>query len=230
MAEDVPDIAAIAETVRRGLRAAARPDKAEGMRAYLKSELPCLGTYSKDRRAAVRGALDGVTVARADWTRLVRELWDAPAFREERQAAIDVLLHRSARRHRDVGALPLFRELAIEGAWWDLVDAIAPAVNEVLDADRPAATPVLRAWATDDDLWVRRLSIIAQLRSREDTDTELLTHAIEANQDSSEFFLRKAIGWALRSYARTDPDWVRRFVAAHPDLSALSVREATKHL
>lgn len=222
---------AIADAIRRGLLECADPAKAEGMRAYLKSDLPCLGTYSGPRREVVRDALADVALDPQVWVALVRDLWDDPTCREERQAAVDVLLHRRARPFRDVATLDLFRDLAVEGAWWDLVDAIAGGVNEVLDADRAGATPVVRAWATDDDLWVRRLSIIAQLRSRDRTDLDLLAHAIDANAGSGEFFLRKAIGWALRTHARVDPDWVRGFVDERRDrLSALSVREATRHL
>ena len=75
-----------------------------------------------------------------------------------------------------------------------------------------------------------RSAIICQLQHKADTDLDLLTAVIEANQEDSEFFIRKAIGWALRDYARTDSDWVRAFVQAHANLSPLSRREALKHL
>jgi hypothetical protein avisC_05844 len=88
----------------------------------------------------------------------------------------------------------------------------------------------MRVWATDPDMWVRRSAIICQLQHKADTDLDLLTGVIEANQEDSEFFIRKAIGWALRDYARTDGDWVRAFVQGHPDLSPLSRREDLKHL
>ena len=87
----------------------------------------------------------------------------------------------------------------------------------------------LYEWAAGEDVWLRRSSIICQLGLRERTDLKLLSYAIEASAAETNFFLRKAIGWALRDYARTHPDWVRRFVADRT-LSPLSVREATKHL
>jgi 3-methyladenine DNA glycosylase AlkD len=80
------------------------------------------------------------------------------------------------------------------------------------------------------DRWKRRASIICQLGSKGGTDVELLAHCIEANLDDPDFFLRKGIGWALREFAKTEPGWVRAFIDAHPDLSPLSRREATKHL
>ena len=84
-------------------------------------------------------------------------------------------------------------------------------------------------WSGDEDLWIRRIAILSQLGRRDRVDRELLSDVIEPNLGDREFFIRKAIGWALREYARVDPDWVRSFVAAH-DLSPLSRREATKHL
>jgi 3-methyladenine DNA glycosylase AlkD len=89
--------------------------------------------------------------------------------------------------------------------------------------------PTFLSWSTDPDRWLRRTSIICQLDAKERTDVALLSTTIRANAADSDFFVRKAIGWALRQYARVDPDWVRRFVADH-ELSPLSRREAVKHL
>ena len=105
----------------------------------------------------------------------------------------------------------------------------------VLSPETGRAVGAPPAWAVADDMWLRRVAIICQLPFRDRTDVHLLTEAIEANVEGtaygSEFFIRKAIGWALRQYARTDPDWVRAFVAAHESvLSGLSRREARKHI
>ena len=118
------------------------------------------------------------------------------------------------------------------GAWWDVVDDVAThLVGDVLRHHRPAATPVIRGWATDGDLWLRRTAVICQVGHKADTDVELLRFAIEANVGDSSFWLRKAIGWALRQHARTDPDWVRAEVdRLGARLSALSRREALKHI
>ena len=115
------------------------------------------------------------------------------------------------------------------GRWWDVTDELAHRVSDLLDADPVRTGALVRDWSTDDDLWLRRLAIIAQLGRRADLDRDLLADVIEQNADDREFFIRKAIGWALRDAARTDPEWVRAFVAAH-ELSPLSVREAAKHL
>lgn len=89
----------------------------------------------------------------------------------------------------------------------------------------------MRAWAVEDDLWLRRAALLCQLTHKEDTDRELLRYVIQANVDDTSFWLRKAIGWALRQFARTDPDWVREEVARlEPRISGLSRREALKHV
>ena len=103
-------------------------------------------------------------------------------------------------------------------------------VGPALRADPAAVTPVLRTWARASDRWLRRTAVICQLGAKHGTDLALLTEAIEANLDDSDFFLRKGIGWALRQHVRTDAEWVRAFVATHPALSPLSRKEALRHL
>ncbi|MHB1011144.1 MAG: DNA alkylation repair protein, partial [Propionibacteriaceae bacterium] len=118
------------------------------------------------------------------------------------------------------------------GAWWDLVDVVASdLVGPVLLKYRRKTTPLIRDWATGDDLWLRRAAVLSQLKHAAETDLDLLTYVVEANVDDTSFWLRKAIGWALRQYGRTDPEWVRREVdVLGPRLSGLSRREALKHL
>jgi 3-methyladenine DNA glycosylase AlkD len=158
-------------------------------------------------------------------------LWREATHREERYLAIDLTGYRAYREWQTPALLPLYEEMIVTGAWWDYVDEIANRRVGPLLRDFPdELTPVMRAWATDDDLWKRRTSIICQLSFAEATDTALLTSAIEANLGDRDFFIRKGIGWALRQFARTEPGWVRAFVDGHPGLSPLSVREALKHL
>ncbi len=120
--------------------------------------------------------------------------------------------------------------LATTGAWWDHVDDLAHRIAELHDAHPSETAVIVRRWSTDADLWLRRLAIISQLGRRDRVDPALLTRVIEPNIADREFFIRKAIGWALREYARIEPEWVRTFVAEHDDLSGLSKREALKHL
>jgi 3-methyladenine DNA glycosylase AlkD len=155
-------------------------------------------------------------------------LWREAQYREERYAATALTgLPQAVGR---LELLDLHREMVVTGAWWDHVDEVSHRVGDVLRAHRDAMTPVIRAWARDPDLWLRRTAILCQLDAKADTDVELLTEVLEANGADGEFFVRKAIGWALRQYARTDPAWVVAYVDAHPVLSPLSRREALKHL
>jgi 3-methyladenine DNA glycosylase AlkD len=127
--------------------------------------------------------------------------------------------------------LPVYEEIIRSGAWWDFVDGVGDRLCALLQAHRPMMTAVLRRWCRDEDFWIRRAAITAQLKAKADTDAELLRDVIEANMADQEFFIRKAIGWSLREYGKTDPDWVRQFVAVHGDgLSPLSRREALRNL
>ncbi|MFQ6171067.1 DNA alkylation repair protein [Oryzobacter sp. R7] len=229
----------LAAAVREALAGVGDPGRALAQQAYMKSSLPYRGVTSPELKALLRGLLTDPSLApadRAQWEATVRALWDDPEVREERYAAIAVTGHRLARPWQDPEALTLYRYLVETGAWWDLVDAVAPdRVGPILLSHRSVVDPVIRSWAVDDHLWVRRSAILAQLRHREATDTGLLADVLDANLEDSlhgrQFFVRKAVGWALRQHARTDPAWVRRYVDERGDrLSGLSRREALKHL
>lgn len=233
----VSEVEQLVASVRSAIAAAADPQRAPAMQAYMKSALPFRGVSAVPLRRICRGLFDEhVLPDRATWERAVRILWDDAAYREERYAAVGLTGHRAYRAHQDARALDLYHHLVVTGAWWDLVDEVAAnRVGPILRAAPVAVTPVIRAWARDDDLWVRRTAILCQIRSKQATDTGLLDEVLSANLESSlhgkEFFIRKAVGWALREHARTDPGWVRTYVDEHAaELSGLSRREAVKHL
>jgi 3-methyladenine DNA glycosylase AlkD len=218
--------------LRSALRAAAQPERAPQMQRYMKSEMPYLGVRLPIVRRLARAAGRVRPLSsRPVMVATVRRMWDDAVYREERYAATELLNTASARRLRSMELLPLYRHLIVSGAWWDHVDDVAHRVAD-LRADFPAQMdPVLRDWSTDADLWLRRSAIISQLGAKQDTDLDLLTDVIEPNLTDREFFIRKAIGWALRDYAWANPEWVRRYVTAHEtQLSPLSRREALKNL
>jgi 3-methyladenine DNA glycosylase AlkD len=127
--------------------------------------------------------------------------------------------------------MPALEEMITTGAWWDYVDELAGVVGALLRAHPKEMRPLMRRWSTDPDMWKRRASIICQLAFKRDTDLELLYANIEPNLADREFFIRKAIGWALRQYAWTDPKEVARYVRANESkLSGLSRREALKNI
>ena len=223
--------------IREALAAAGDPTKAEPMRAYMKSSLPLRGVQASPLKALLRPLLaDHPLPDRLSWEAAVLDLWDEAAFREERYAAEALAGHHHYRAHQDFETLGLYEHMIVTGAWWDHVDNIAVhRVGPILQADPETVGVRLLEWARSEDLWLRRAAIIAQLGARTETDADLLAEAIRSNLEGSrfgsEFFIRKAIGWALRQHAKTDPEWVVRFVNTHDaSLSGLSRREALKHL
>tara|TARA_B100001750_G_scaffold237367_1_gene242374 strand:- start:1454 stop:2137 length:684 start_codon:yes stop_codon:yes gene_type:complete len=217
--------------VRAALGAAAVPEDAEPMRAYMKSALPFWGVKKKARQAALTPVFAAHPVAgRAALEREVRALWFGATHREERYAALDLMRRREHRGLWTPAALPLLEELVVTGAWWDLVDELATKLVRATLGNAPESAETLRRWSRGDDLWLRRAAILAQIGLEDTTDRALLAELIEPAIPSSEFFLRKAIGWALRDLSKVDPDWVRAFVDGHSGLSGLSRREALKHL
>lgn len=199
----------------------------------MKSEMPYLGVSSVPLRAACREVFAGLEFASGvDWQTEVLAIWRGAEFREERYGAIELSGIRPARGFQRMDALAMYEEMIVTGAWWDYVDAIAgQRLLAILRAEPAPMKRAMLAWAVGDDMWKRRSAILCQLNAKAETDLALLEAAIAPSFGSKQFFLRKAIGWALRQYARTDPVWVARYVAAHrAELSPLSRREALKHI
>ena len=218
--------------IREALHAVADPARAPAMQAYMKSAMPYLGISTEPRRAALKALFAGIYWPdSAAWRRDVLAIWRGAEFREERYAAIELTGVKAAHAFQRLDALPMYEEMVVTGAWWDYVDEIAGhRLWAILQNDRAAMTRRMLAWSTDPSMWKRRSAIICQLHAKGATDLDLLYACIEPSIGSTEFFLRKAIGWALRQYAWTDPDEVVRYVAANADrLSGLSKREALKN-
>ncbi|MGC7102677.1 DNA alkylation repair protein [Amycolatopsis lurida] len=224
--------AELVAAARAGLAELADAEKAPQMQRYMKSAMPFRGVPSPARRKLANRVFRAYPLADvAEFTAAVLQLWREAAYREERYLAIDLTGHGAYRGWQSPGLLELYEELIVTGAWWDYVDEVAiRRVGPLLRADPGVLKPIMLKWAGDEDHWRRRTSIICQIGAKSGTDTELLTLAIEASIAEPDFFLRKAIGWALRELAKTDPDWVLAFAENHGGLSPLSRREALKHL
>ena len=229
-------------SLRKTLVAAADPGRAPAMQAYMKSAMPYHGVAMPKVRAICKDSFASLEfTSAAAWERAVRAIWDGAKFREERYAAIALTGVRAARAFQTPDAMPLYEHMIVTGAWWDVVDEIATnRVGPILRAHlrrlahgfavMEPMRPLLLRWAKDADMWKARTAILAQCRSRDKTDLDLLYACIEPSLASKEFFLRKAIGWALREYARVDMREVERYVRKNESrLSGLSKREALKH-
>lgn len=220
----------LVDRIRADLARESDPDRAPGMQAYMKSALPFLGIRVPRVRAITRAAARAEAGAEVDeLVDAARELFDGAGHREEWYAALALMALPAARGRPEL--IPTHEHFATSGAWWDVVDETAHRIADLHDAHPRDTARVVRDWSTHDDLWLRRLAIISQLGRKDRVDAALLAEVIDANVSDREFFVRKAIGWALREYARARPEWVRAFVAAHGErLSPLSRREALKHL
>lgn len=226
-------MSALRERLFAGLSAVAQPERAGAMQAYMKSAMPYLGVSSVPLRQVCKELFAGLDWKdSAAWQADVLAIWRGARVREERYGAIALTGVRAARGWQRMDALPMYEEMIVSGAWWDFVDAIAgQRLLVLLQAEPAAMKAAMLDWAVCDNMWKRRSAILCQLNARGATDLDLLERAIAPSLDSKEFFLRKAIGWALRQYARTDADWVRHYVAAHEGrLSGLSKREALKRV
>ncbi len=218
--------------IRGALADHADPDKAEGMRAYMKSDMPYRGVQTPLRRRLCRDLFRAHPIKeRRAWEVAVLELWRNAEYREERYAALELLGSRAYGPYRDLDTLPLLEELVVTGAWWDYVDAIASRrLRELLEKHPDDMSRAMRAWSRDPDRWKRRSAIICQLNRKQETDVDLLFDCIECNLADPDFFIRKSIGWALRSLAWTDLAAVESFIARNSDrISPLSRREALKN-
>ena len=205
------------------------PERAGPMRAYMRDQFDFLGIQSARQRELSRQVLAGLpTPTEADLGAVATGCWALPE-REYQYFACGWL-----RRHAKVcsaGFIGTARDLITTKPWWDTVDILAAHLVGPLVSRHPELTATMDAWATDDDLWLIRTAILHQLWYRSGTDTDRLFGYCTAQAGHRDFFVRKAIGWALRQYARTDPDAVRRYVRDQGErLSGLSVREALKNI
>ena len=184
-------------------------------------------------RKTARAVFDRYPPACAgEWQETILALWREATYREQRYAAVELAVHRAFLCWLTVESVPLLDELIVNGALWDCVDRIAPAgLGHVLSTEPEPMAAMMREWTRDENIWRRRASLRCQLGFKEDTDLALLYDRIGACMGHREFFVQKAMGWALRDYARTDPSEVRRYVAANvSSLPGLTRREALKNL
>ena len=197
----------------------------------MKSTMPYYGVNLPQVRAIARGVFDGREMDCDEWRATILDLWRGARHREERYVAqwlLDSKKHGGCLSSDD---MPMLEELVVSGAWWDLVDELAMVIGDLLRRQPRQMRPLMRRWSRDPNLWKRRVSIICQLRFKADTDLALLYANIEPNLGDKDFFIRKAIGWALRQYAWTDPIEVARYVRENEArLSGLSKREALKNI
>jgi 3-methyladenine DNA glycosylase AlkD len=204
----------------------ANPEAAGAMSQYMRNQFPFLGIKSPQQKALFKQFIDEQGLPKPSQVEpLMRELWDWPQ-REYQYVALSFL--GKFQKQLTPQHLPLFKDLIVTKSWWDTVDVLAShSVGKVLLQHPESREAAIAPWRQSDNLWLRRTTLLFQLSYKAKTDEALLFELIQENQASKEFFIQKAIGWALREYSKTDPKAVKAFVGAS-DLAPLSQREAMK--
>ena len=214
------------EELEKELKAVANPDDAVAMKAYMKNKFEFLGVKTPARRKLTKAFFKQQTDSVIDWD-FINETW-SNSYRELQYAALDYL--ESRKKLLTPSDLPRLKKLAQTKSWWDTIDFLDRLVGSII-ARFPETKEIILAWSRDEDIWLRRLAIDHQLLRKEETDTELLEKILVNNLGQTEFFINKAIGWALRDYSKTNPDWVREFIERHQiEMAGLSIREGSKYL
>ena len=214
------------EELAKVLKAIANPNDAAAMKAYMKNKFEFLGVKTPVRRKLAKAFFKQGTDFVIDWN-FINEAWNNP-YRELQYTSLDYLEIR--KKLLTPSDLPRLKKLAQTKSWWDTIDFLDRLVGSII-ARFPETKATILSWSCDEDIWLRRLAIDHQLSRKEKTDTELLEKILANNLGQPEFFINKAIGWALRDYSKTNPDWVRDFIERHrAAMAALSIREGSKYL
>ena len=205
----------------------ANTELAEGMARYMKYHFPYLGIQKPLRSKLEKDFVQANKIHKFDVLKgIIKELWEQPE-REFQYTAIELMLKSKIWKNRK--ALDLLAYCLTHKSWWDTVDILASRMVgsyfQVFPAQRDQT---MENWLNGENMWLNRTTLIFQLNYKSKTDEGLLFACIEKQVDSKEFFIRKAVGWALRQYARTNSEAVYHFVDSH-NLSPLSKREALKH-
>jgi 3-methyladenine DNA glycosylase AlkD len=214
------------QAISEALRDLADADNAFSMRKYMRGKYPFLGIKKPERQEVFKHfyKLHG---ASQDWFEVSKELFAMPE-REFQYVAMDYV--KQAKKSWDARLPALFESWVGEDSWWDVVDFLAPQILGPYFLQFPEERDVwIQRWMDSGNFWLQRFCLVFSLGYKDETDTVLLAKIIQALRGSKEFFIQKAIGWSLRQYTRTDPEWVREFVANNA-LAPLSKREALKHL
>ncbi len=204
------------------------PEKAIQMSRYMKNQFGYYGIQATHRRELSRSFIkeEGIPI-KSELFETLKKLWALPQ-REYQYFGME--LAAKFRKKPEVSDIEIFEWMILHKSWWDTVDFIASnLVGNYFQSYNQQTNKIMADWLDSGNMWLQRTSLIFQLKYKNSTNTDLLSKQINALKHSKEFFIKKAIGWALREYAKTDPHWVHQFVS-QTELSPLSKREALKNL
>ena len=202
------------------------PGNALFMKKYMKDKFGFYGIQTKTRRELTKKFLNKDSLPPLEkLPEIIKELWNMPQ-REFQYFGVGLMEKFAGKLNKK--SLPLVEFTITEKPWWDTVDSIAVRVVGEIFRNHPGLIlPVTEKWMASGNIWLQRTAVLFQLKYKSETDTDLLFRYVLELEGSKEFFINKAIGWALREYSKTNPGLVLEFVSSH-NLAPLSKREALK--
>ena len=206
-------------------------EQAEKMSSYMLNKFKHIGIRTPERRKIFRDFFkeykkEQGKSGKIDWD-FINNCWKNE-YRELQYSALDYLqAMKNILTDKDI---PKLKALALSKSWWDTIDYFDMIIGGIA-LKYPKVNDIILQWSTDENIWLRRIAIDHQLLRKEKTDTELLGKIIKNNFGQTEFFINKAIGWALRDYSKTNPKWVREFIEKNKDkMAKLSIKEGSKYI
>ena len=202
-------------------------EQAQKMSKYMLNKFEYIGIKTPERREIFKNFFkEYKNKEKIDWE-FVNKCWENK-YREFQYVAADYL--KNMKDKLTINDIPKFKRLILEKSWWDTIDNLDMTIGALALKDSNV-NKILLEWSLDENIWLRRIAIDHQLLRKEKTDIELLEKILKNNLGQTEFFINKAIGWALRDYSKTNPEWVKNFIEENKEnMAKLSIKEASKYL
>ena len=202
-------------------------EQARQMSKYMLNKFEYIGIKTPERRKIFKNFFkEYKNEEKIDWE-FVNKCWENK-YREFQYVAADYLKNKKDKLTID--DIPKLKQLILKKSWWDTIDNLDMTIGALALKDSNV-NKILLEWSIDENIWLRRIAIDHQLLRKEKTNTELLEKILKNNLGQAEFFINKAIGWALRDYSKTNPEWVKNFIEKNKEkMAKLSIKEASKYL
>ena len=202
-------------------------EQAQRMSKYMLNKFEYIGIKTPERREIFKNFFkEYKNEEKIDWE-FVNKCWENK-YREFQYIAADYL--KNMKDKLTIDDIPKFKQLILKKSWWDTIDNLDMTIGALALKDSNV-NKILLEWSLDENIWLRRIAIDHQLLRKEKTNTELLEKILKNNLGQTEFFINKAIGWALRDYSKTNPEWVKNFIEKNREnMAKLSIKEASKYL
>ena len=202
-------------------------EQAQKMSKYMLNKFEYIGIKTPERREIFKNFFkEYKNKEKIDWE-FVNKCWENK-YREFQYVAADYL--KNMKDKLTIDDIPKLKQLVLEKSWWDTIDNLDMTIGALALKDSNV-NKILLEWSLDENIWLRRIAIDHQLLRKEKTNTELLEKILKNNLGQAEFFINKAIGWALRDYSKISPEWVKNFIEKNKEnMAKLSIKEASKYL